>query len=273
MANLMLKVIEGSGYDDGDILCAFNSKKILCVNAYNICFEKTIDRKWANLNEKGLLPLTDLAKDFCENSYEYRFEAKNQFLGRIIRLSDKEVINFTSNKTFIDFKGNAVRMDIEKFIAKQIETLNQIGGNGRPIFGNNLSNITWYGGEINLNLDNINSIWNAIENKSENLRKNYNEWPAGKLEIKHHLMISVDDFDDTVANDLISPLMDDEDDTVVLKKRKNNIDWQNTMNLSNKDKKQIMDKRVETDFRKVNLKRSSIVKGKNARQLKLRGNR
>ena len=69
MAELALKVNAGANYADGDIIAAFNDRRIRCTHAQHIC---------SVMNAGGGIGVhrdsNHVAKDFFELTHQYRFE-------------------------------------------------------------------------------------------------------------------------------------------------------------------------------------------------------
>ena len=68
MAELLLKVDDGSNYEDGDVLCAFNRRRIRWCHAQHLT---TI--RYDVFNGDGLRPVGSLAQKALELTKQYRF--------------------------------------------------------------------------------------------------------------------------------------------------------------------------------------------------------
>lgn len=240
MAELLLKTDAGSGYDSGDILCAFNRRHIRCCHAQNICHVKRAKR-----NASGLILLTEVARDWFEATHQYRFD----------RLSATEVQRTTLATGDIDFfsdKPNEAGeyMDVRLFIARRKQNT------GNYLFGEDGAEV-WYGGRADMSHGRLDVVWSAIETKTPMREADHWQWPMGRLDIRHHLPIRVNEFDDDVASELVSPDVDGEGEKqTVVKKRKNRVDWESTLELTVreieqvKDRGQVMDLRERKEFKR-----------------------
>ena len=83
MAELAIKVGSGANYKDGDILCAFNSRRIRCTHAQHICHVKQ-----AGGGIGGLRDNAHVARDWFEHTHQYRFERVSRTEIKRILLSD-----------------------------------------------------------------------------------------------------------------------------------------------------------------------------------------
>ncbi|WP_455387612.1 hypothetical protein [Petrachloros mirabilis] len=200
----MIKVGAGSNYDDGDVLCAFNRRAIRCVHAQHICHYRRAKR-----NVSGLILNTEVARDYFELTHQYRFERVSADTVKRVILSSgaEELLGNTPN-------GSGERIDVRAYVRRRKLQPNHrlFGEDGREV---------WYGGSVDLSSRVLDRIWAKIEEKTAHRESSYDLWPAGVLDLKHHLMIPVADFDDATAEQYVRPVLDETnpDNPIRLKKR------------------------------------------------------
>jgi hypothetical protein len=124
----------------------------------------------------------------------------------------------------------------------------------------------WYGGRIDMGETAIGRVWDAIEAKTEHRRTHpvFERWPMGRLDVRSHLPIAVDEFDDAEAEELVSPEIDDTDpeNPVTLRSRRNYVIINPSLGLSPTDLAKVRDKGVPFDLREVRQYGKSIVRRK-----------
>jgi hypothetical protein len=208
MAEMALKIRDGSGYEDGDVLAAFNSRRIRCVHAEHLCLPKFGDhnRRLLGMDGNGILPPGTLAQDWCELTQEYRLERLSDTEGRVIRMADAAEIRFKSGRPFAGFDGRIVSMDLPRFM------LGKRRANLFPVFGKRGREIV-YGGRIDVSDAKLTAVWQRIEAKTGK-RPDDNEhrfWPAGRDDLKEHLFLPVEEMDDSEAERVVAPMVDETD--------------------------------------------------------------
>jgi len=258
MAEIFLKVGDASvnpeAYKDGDIVCAFNDNRIRCVHAQHICFKRLETGRRFKLNGAGLVPNASLAKDYLQTVHQFKYERLGKETLRITQLSDNQSIEITSNIPFQNSfdKNKTQYMDIPLFVKRSIRTMRETNARGIPVFGEPGKEI-WYGGKTDVSASNISQVWDAIETKTENVRADlqFKLWPSGAQDLKSHLSLLVNDFDDTEAESLAEPLMDltDPENPVLLKKRKNMVSWKDIILISELTQTNVLDSTVSVDLR------------------------
>lgn len=248
MSELLLKIGEGSGFDDGDILCAFNRRAIRCVHAQQICHVRKAKR-----NSSGLIQMSELCRDWFEATHQYRFERQDarRMRRRNLWTGDVEIISDIPNE-----KGEAI--DLGAFLTRRKRNPNHqiFNVDGREI---------WYGGAKDFSDTNLSKVWTAIETKSPHRETAFQRWPAGNQDKKSHLMIRTDDFDDATASDLVAPEVDNTDlkKPVVIQKRLNQVKWESLPGINVMLRERILDKTQEIDLREIlEHKRTDVVRRK-----------
>lgn len=237
MAELALKIGTVSpdpAYQDGDVLCAFNRRMIRCVHAQHI-----LNPRDAARNSAGLVRNADPLRNWFEATHQYRFEriSPSQVRRRTLATNAVETISDNPNE-----RGEY--MDVALFVARRRQQPEHclFGVDGREI---------WYGGKIDVSDAKIDAVWNAIETKTPFQQANATRWPAGIQDLKSHLFVETDEFDDSAANDLVAPEVDDGDpeQPVVVRRRKHQVDWRNTLSISTADRERILDRTQVVDLR------------------------
>jgi len=230
MAELMLKIGEGSNYEDGDVLHAFNRRRIGLVHAEHI----------GNITKAGggkLVHRTydSIARRLQNATYQYEFKrVSTNFVKRTnLWTGESKIIGKK-----VDEDGNA--MDVPLFVKRRLNHKRH------RIFGSPGKEI-WFGGKSKLDATTVDSLWDQIEEHTPNLRKDHELWPVGNLDCKNHLQIKIDDFDEKTASLLQSSISDEKGR--ILHKRAHNVIWKELPQLDGNLKKQIPDNVLSVDIR------------------------
>jgi hypothetical protein len=241
MAELLLKVGVGTNFADGDVLCAFNRRRIRCCHAQHHCHFRKAPR-----NDSGLIVVSALARDWFEATHQYRFE-------RVSAEQVKRVVIATSEEELFGPLPNArgEHIDVRRFLARRkLNPLHRIFGEDGMEY--------WYGGRIDMSHTKLDLVWNAIETKTLLREAAYRRWPMGERDLRSHLAIAVDDFDDVAAAALESPEIDD-DGRTVLRKRLHRIDWEARLSLDSTTRDAIRDRNQTVDIREATTFTRSVV--------------
>jgi hypothetical protein len=235
MPELALKIAPGANYADGDILCAFNSRRIRCVHAQHICHVKQ-----AGGGIGGLRDNVHVARDWFEHTHQYRFERVSKTEIKRVTLADLKEVLINGTPKLID--GKMQHMDVERYVNRRMLH------NGHKMFGTTGAEV-WYGGLKDESDAKLTLVWNAIETKTAFREVDFPLWPVGTKDLISDLFVTVDDFNEAEAEDLISPELDltDPDDPIVVKERRHHIDWKTVIDLAEHTK--IEDKTVSVDLR------------------------
>ncbi len=235
MAELALKIGAGANYTDGDILTAFNSRRIRCVHAEHICHVKN-----AGGGIGGLRDNVHVARDWFEHTHQYRFERVSRTEIKRILLADLTEVLIDGTPKLID--GKMQHMEVSLYIARRLahERHKMFGTTGAEV---------WYGGRTDVSNAKLDLVWNAIETKTDFREVDFPLWPAGNNDLISHFFVTVDDFDETVATDLVSHELDltDPDNPITVKKRQHRIEWKTIIDA--KEHTAIEDKTVSVDLR------------------------
>ena len=194
-------------YQDGDVVCAFNERRILCCHAEMICHVQKVE-----LNSEGLNPEDCLTRWMLEQFSQFKFE----------RVSDTEVKRtntLTGSSDIIDSTPNndGEYMLVDQFLA------NKRKRNDHNIFGRDGAEV-WFGGKIDTTIENVNLLWDKIESESDNIRADHKRWPLTSLEKMRFFGVNTNhgdhdgDCDDEECEEHVRSSVDEHDGSL-LKKR------------------------------------------------------
>lgn len=214
MAEILLKVGDGAGYEDGDVLCAFNRRRTRCVHAERACH---LDH--AGKTKDGLRPQNCLARWLREHTHQYRFE-------RVSRTEIERVTIATGERELFGPES----IDVPLFVQRRLKHGNHaiFGLAGREF---------WFGGTVTSTHDRLDLVWQKITEQTSRLEteEEFTLWPMGRLDIRHHLAVRVVDFSEQEATAFTSPqydldaegnpLTDSQGEPIVIAKRNIKIDW------------------------------------------------
>lgn len=221
VATIALKVGDRSAdpadYKDGDILAVWPRRFIRCVHAQHICHPRIAAR-----NGGGLIPLTEVARDWYERTHQYRFERVSATEVRRTDLDtlEEDVLSGTQN-------ADGEAMDVALFIQRRKQRLDNY------LFGTPGAEV-WYGGRQEHSHAKLDQVWNAIETKTAHREQNFSDWPAGVQDVKSHLLLRMNDMLDAEAETLVAPELDltDPNNPVTIRKRARKVDWRALRELS-----------------------------------------
>lgn len=214
MAELLLKVQAGGGYEDGDVLCAFNRRRRRRVHAEHLCHLRD-----AGFNANGLRPVDSLARHFREATCQYKFR----------RAGDTTIERIELVTGVTDTFGPE-SIDVREFITRRRKHARHavFGAAGQEF---------WFGGRSDTGPDRLDAVWTAIATYAGRLESEdeFQFWPMGRLDIRHHLPVRVVDFTDDEAAALTgprhetdrdgNPVLDADGLPIVLAKRNVRVDW------------------------------------------------
>jgi len=244
MAEILLYVTDDArpddAYQDGDIVCAFNDRRIRHVHAQMIC-----DPRKEDFNSDGLRPLGGLGQHWFESTCEYRFERVNRHEVRRINLwtQETEVLGRTPNAS-----GEAI--DVTQYLARRLQNPKH------QIFGAAGAEIWYGGGTAALDSTAVNAVWDRIETDTALLRDQHNLWPLTDRELQHFLAVPTLDMRDEITRrataveldyDRQQPEYDPENDIGdrIARKRRARVQWRE-MGL---DPAAVLDPAVRMDLR------------------------
>lgn len=181
MAELLLKVgTRGPDPDwqDGDIIVAPNDRRISQLHLENLCHVKK-----EGFTHNGRRP-DGLARTYREKVCQYRFERVSGRTIRRVNLWTDEVEEFSD---LPNAKGE--RIDVPLFVARALNNPKH------AIFGTPGAEV-WYGGRQDFSSSNLDKVWPMAEDELEMNRTDFTFHPWGSEDLKRHLALKVDDFDD-----------------------------------------------------------------------------
>jgi len=224
MAEVALKINAGSGFDDGDSIQLFNNRRILSVNAQNICF------KDIKFNFHGLRDVDSLVYKILNSFFQYKFERKSKDI--------IERIEIDSN--FSEFFGSP-QISVEEVLKTKLKKKNHLvfGVPGKEI---------WFGGKWLDNEKNINNIWDDIGNYTGKKKEDFKKFPFSEHERKVHFISSLEeDVTDEEVLEYQNPGVNDKKEIVF--KRCYKIPWFESLKVSPKNIKRLRDKNKFVDLR------------------------
>jgi len=199
MAEFLLKVNDGSDYSDGDVLCAFNRRRIRCCHAQHVC------HPWdAPINSKGFLDGGDHIEKFFQHTREFKFQrvSRYEILRTNLITDETSLLSDVPNEY-----GEAIY--VEEFIRRRLNSKARNGAPKLAMFGD-IANVIWYGGKTDYSNVKLNLVWNSIETHTPRLEseQEFQLWPMGYYDIRHHLAVRSVDFSDEQAESYISPQLE-----------------------------------------------------------------
>lgn len=194
MAEILLKIHPGAGYEDGDILCAFNHRRTRQCHAESIC------HPWKNgIGKSGLRPSNGPAEAMLAAVSQYRFDRVSQYevLRTDLITGEQELFSKTPNK-----RGEAI--DVEQWVARRLREKAPDGGPRASVFGEP-GRERWYGGRTDTSDAVLDKVWQKIAEKTGRLEseEEFQLWPMGRLDIRHHLAVRTTDFTDEESEKLV----------------------------------------------------------------------
>ena len=163
---------DSNTYQDGDVVQTFSLNRILTANAENIC----------NVNNFSINPVTGLRDNdsllmkFLELRSVYKFERVNSNDVKKTNLvtGEETIVNKTPNE-------DGEQMDVYQFLSRRLKS------HRHKIFGS-YGNEIWYG-KSRLDAD-LDSIWNAIETHTDNLKSENTSWNFSDIEMRMFLVLN-----------------------------------------------------------------------------------
>jgi hypothetical protein len=246
MAELMLRIGRGekrqpTSYQDGDIICAPNDRRIKQVHAQHICHPGKV-----GFNRDGLRPAGSLPQLYAENVWQYRFN----------RVSMAEVIRTelaTQKETPVE------GIDVVAYLRRATAAENHM------IFGTAGSEY-WDGGRKRpASVADLATIWSGIEARTPYREADYTRWPWSDYELRGWFAIAVDDFTDEARGELEMPRYDYPPNTPgvkvnVVSKASHRVVWRDLPGLSSGTRDDVFNRAVRVDIRDaVTFQRSQIV--------------
>lgn len=209
-------------YEDGDIIDVFNRRRIRLAHADMICHPRIAGKKVGGLLN-GTQPLLE---KYYQRQAQYKWERVSRTEIKRTNLGTlSEVVYGSQPIDDPDRPGHRIHCHVEEVFAFRLKSAKL------PIFGEKNREIE-YGGNLKRDAVTVELIWDDIEHDTPLRRVDHDIWPAGVVDLRVHLFVSVDEFDDTKAEDLKSPLTrvvpvtdENPEGIEIVKKRKHYVDW------------------------------------------------
>jgi len=213
ITNIAVKIGNGGGYENGDVIVAMNAKSALFIQAEQLTHPNKMKRKTNGTIEQG-----ELLEDFYEKTREYKFERVSQNevkrTRRFVSDASTQPISYINTES-IDFISDVPNakgefMNVPLFIER----------NKKIVFGSKGQEY-WYGGETKITDETMDEVWDELEDKTP--KKRNHEFPFSETEKKHFAILKVQNMDDVEVAELTEPLLDAQGK--ILKKRKYKVDF------------------------------------------------
>lgn len=241
VGQLLLVVGDHARYEDGDVLVAKNRRAIRFCHAQHICWPRDGEGRKIGGMVGDTQPL--LEKLFCE-TYQYKWERVSETeIKRTNLVTLSEVVYGSTPVEDPDRPRHMIHCHVAQHFAFRKRTKKM------PLFGSPREEVE-YGGRINASHAKLDNVWAEIEARTAEREAEHVDWPFTPRELSRFLAISVDDFDDAEAGELMAPLMDetDPDNPVRVKRRKHSIAWRGLRDVMEAD---VLDFTKQVDMRPV----------------------
>lgn len=218
MAELVLKVGDGASYEDGDVLCAFNDRRIGEVHLHHIgnpALRPDISPR-AGGRKNGLIQADTIAEHLKRKTSQFMFQRVSRRAVLRTNLLTDEQVQIDRNPRLID--GRMQHMFVEEFVARRMRSARHglFGTEGREF---------WFGKVRSISAMDITDLWLRVEGETDLRRADHRRFPLTERERKVHLPIAFQDFDEAEAAEFVAPLMDEADATNMVAKRARKIEY------------------------------------------------
>lgn len=164
MAEVLLKVDDGAGLEDGDVITAYSDHWIRFKWAELRCLPTNAKR-----NRDDVI-IDPVCIGYHRLLYQYE----------VAQISSTEAVRYdsTTGETVI------VNGDFDEFVRRRklkATTHRIFQVNGRP---------TWFGGYLDLSEQNVSSIWDHLENTTDLARTDNTKYPLGRRDVRSFLPVS-----------------------------------------------------------------------------------
>lgn len=234
MAEVMIRTHSHGSGEDGDIICAFNDRRISHVHCSHICNKDAI-----GFASNGRRASGTLLDHFLKNTYTYKFQRTGE------KTLDKILISTGEVTKISDIPNGKEYMDVPAFIRRRLHH------DKHQIFGSTGSEF-WYGGRTVADVTNLDKVWTAIETMTAKRKADHTQWTPSSGELRGWFWVTVDDGDDNAFSELTQPLLDltDPDNPITVKKHKHHIDWRALAGMSDATRRLVADRSRTHDSRK-----------------------
>ncbi|MCY2962740.1 MAG: hypothetical protein NT069_03660 [Planctomycetota bacterium] len=194
MAEIAIKIGSSAGYEDGDIVDAFSTRRIRAAHAEMLC------HPWQQRPTKHGLRPGNHCQSWFDLTHQYRFERVHRnWVTRIeIATGVQEIFGRLPNAA-----GEAI--DVDLFVRRRLAEVAPGGGPRRAMFGK-LGREVWYGGTVDTSHARLNSVWQSIEAHtgiSQDSDRKYQLWPFGRCDIREFLCVRTEAFEDSESDGLV----------------------------------------------------------------------
>lgn len=227
-AEIMIETGMHQSFEDGDVVCCFNRRRIRHKNSESLCHVRH-----AGFGPEGTRVPDSLPEQFFKHTYRYKYQ----------RVSATEVMRTDLNDQSQELQGPD-KIDVALFLARRLQHPRH------AIFGS-IGSEYWYGGEAQrATWGNVQLVWQEIEDRTPEREVNYLNYPQGVSDLRHYLVISANDLTDEESSALTDSLRDETDpeNPVTLKKRARFIDWRSLRDVVEAD---VLDPAKAVDIRGI----------------------
>lgn len=221
-------------YQDGDIIAAFNNRRISQMFVEHIC-----DPRKAGGGRGILRDENHVSRDWFEHTHQYCFERVNRQAVRRVDLATGDEVLIGERPSRVD--GRSQHTDVVAYINRRL------AHHGHKIYGQPGREF-WYGGKYDPSLANIDLVWTIIESKTAFRRFQFRRVNLG-ISARTNLAMAVDDFGEARRAAMETPSFDltDPDEPVLIRKRRHFIPWRD--HIPSQRHAEIEDKTREVDLR------------------------
>ena len=221
-AELLINVHATTTYEDGDVLCAFNSRRRRCVHLDHVCHLDNVGK-----TREGLRPLGCSARWLRELTHQYKFQRVSRTEAERHNLWTGEVELF-----------GVEYWDLPLFLERR--TKHERHG----IFGKRGKEF-WFSGKVKQAHEDLDLVWAKvaeIEGRVED-EEDFQLFPMQRLDIRSYLAVRTEDFDDDTRHSLESPLIDEIDGEQVMRANRNTkADWRRMLGGLKERRRDVQDR-------------------------------
>lgn len=194
-AEIVVIMEASGGYEKGDIIHAYNDRKIQDMHAQRIC---------------SLEKERELAEIYLAGVKQYKFVRTGA--GTVDRINQW---TGTTNSLSATPNGAGEYIDVPMYIARRKARSNH------KIFGSVGAEV-WYGGGTRADAAAITKVWTEIEARTPHRKTDYSALQYSRPTLKKYAVVKIQDVTDAAANALEAPLFSANGE--IQKARKNQLD-------------------------------------------------
>jgi len=189
MAEILITPRASGGLEDGDVICAWNSRRIKSTHAQHICH-------WlfAGFSSEGLRPDGSLSRKWCDSVWQYRFTRTGPD---------------SADRVETDSAGNVLAVDAVTWPTGKLDLYlsRRRRHAAHRIFGRDGAEI-WHGGRSLINATDTDRQWSLIQTHSDHepspgpcahCGQDHSLSPWGRLDVQHLLAVRVTEFNEIEA--------------------------------------------------------------------------